>query len=114
MEISRTFWLPDITDWWRKQEETHSKYADICNLARDIFSIVSQDVGVETSFSHRQDVIGWTQSKTTGGTLHEEVVLRHFTRANNGLLAGDDTVGNANSHDNDMQIMRAAEEKKFH
>jgi len=25
MEISSTFWLPDITDWWRQQEETHSK-----------------------------------------------------------------------------------------
>jgi len=24
MEISSTFWLPDITDWWRQQEETHS------------------------------------------------------------------------------------------
>jgi len=23
MEISSTFWLPDITDWWRQQEETH-------------------------------------------------------------------------------------------
>jgi len=25
MEISSTFWLPDITDSWRQQEETHSK-----------------------------------------------------------------------------------------
>jgi hypothetical protein len=23
MEISSTFWLPDITDWWWQQEETH-------------------------------------------------------------------------------------------
>jgi len=23
MEISSTFWIPDITDWWRQQEETH-------------------------------------------------------------------------------------------
>jgi len=23
MEISSTFWLPDITDWWRQLEETH-------------------------------------------------------------------------------------------
>jgi hypothetical protein len=25
IEISSTFWIPDITDWWRQQEETHSK-----------------------------------------------------------------------------------------
>jgi len=23
MEISSTFWMPDITDWWSHQEETH-------------------------------------------------------------------------------------------
>jgi len=23
MEISSTFWIPDITDWWRQQEETY-------------------------------------------------------------------------------------------
>jgi hypothetical protein len=23
MEISSTFWIPDITDWWRQQEKTH-------------------------------------------------------------------------------------------
>jgi hypothetical protein len=23
MEISSTFWIPDITDWWRRQEKTH-------------------------------------------------------------------------------------------
>jgi len=51
MEISSTFWMPDITDWWRQQEETHSKYADLSNVARDIFSIIPHCVGVEVSFS---------------------------------------------------------------
>jgi len=37
MEISSTFWIPDITDWWRQQEEMHSKYADLSNVACDIF-----------------------------------------------------------------------------
>jgi len=37
MEISSTVWLPDITDWWRQQEETHSQYADLSNVALDIF-----------------------------------------------------------------------------
>jgi hypothetical protein len=51
MEISSTFWIPDITDWWRQQEETHSKYADLTNVARDIFSIIPHGVGMEASFS---------------------------------------------------------------
>jgi len=50
IEISNTFWLPDITDWWSQQEETHSKYADLSNEARDIFSIIPHGVVVEASF----------------------------------------------------------------
>jgi len=78
LEISSTFWLPDITDWWQQQEETHSMYADLSNVARDIFSIIPHGVGVEASFSLGRDVIGWRQSKTTGGTLCEQVVVRKF------------------------------------
>jgi hypothetical protein len=37
MEISSTFRIPDITDGWRQQEETHSKYAHLSNVERDIF-----------------------------------------------------------------------------
>jgi len=51
MEISSTFWIPDIAEWWRQQEETHSMSADLSNVARDIFSIISHGVGVEASFS---------------------------------------------------------------
>jgi len=51
MEFSWTFWIPDITDWWRQQEETHSKYANLSNVARNIFSIILQGVGVEASCS---------------------------------------------------------------
>jgi hypothetical protein len=78
MEISSTFWLPDITDWWQQQEEMHSKYADLPNLSRDIFSIIRHGVGVEVSCSLGQDWTGWRQSKTTGETLHENVVVRQF------------------------------------
>jgi len=114
MEISSTFWSPDITDWWRQQEETHSKYADLSNVARDIFSIIPHGVGVEASFSLGRDVIGWRQSKTTGETLREKVVVRQFARANNGLLAGDDPILDPSSSDNDMEMKREAEEKKLH
>jgi hypothetical protein len=58
MEISITFWIPDITDWWRQQAEMHSKYADLSNVAHDIFSIIPHGVGVEASFSLGRDVIG--------------------------------------------------------
>jgi hypothetical protein len=51
IEISCTFWLSDITDWWRQQEEMHSKYADLSNLAHHIFSIIPPGVGVEASLS---------------------------------------------------------------
>jgi hypothetical protein len=58
MEISSTFWLPDITDWWQQQEETHSKYADLSNVACYIFSFIPHGVGVEASFSLGREVTG--------------------------------------------------------
>jgi len=58
MEISSTFWILGITDWWRQQEETNSKYTDLSNVARNIFSIIPHGVGVEASFSLGPDVIG--------------------------------------------------------
>jgi hypothetical protein len=58
MEISSTFWIPDITDWWRQLEETHPKYANLSNVARNIFSIIPHGVVVEASFSLGRDVIG--------------------------------------------------------
>jgi hypothetical protein len=78
MEISSTLWIPDLTDWWRQQEETHSSYAALSNVARDIFSIIPHGVGVEGSFSLGRDVLGWRQSKTTGETLREKVIIRQF------------------------------------
>jgi len=75
MEIRSTFCLPDITDWWRQQEETHSKYADLSNVPHDIISIIPHGVGVEASFSLGRDVIRWRQLKTTGDTLRENVVV---------------------------------------
>jgi hypothetical protein len=51
METSNTFWLLDITDWWCQQEETQSKYADLSNVSRDIFSIIPHVFGLEASFS---------------------------------------------------------------
>jgi len=51
MAISSTFWIQDITDRWCEQEEMHSKYPDLSNVAHDIFSIIPHGVGMEASFS---------------------------------------------------------------
>jgi len=114
MEISSTFWVPDITDWWRQQEETHSKYADLSNVARDIFSIIPHGVGVEASFSLAWDVIGWRQSKTTGKTVRKKVVIRQFARANNGILAGTDPELDTTNTENNSDLKKEAKERKLH
>jgi len=114
MEISSTFRLPDISDWWRQQKETHSKYADLSNVPRDIFSIIPHCVRVEASFSFGRDVIGWRQSKTTGETLREKVIVRQFASANNGSLAGTDPELNTMNTVNDPEMKKEAEERKLH
>jgi len=58
MEICSTLWILDITNWWRQQEEMHSTYNNLSNVARDIFSIMPHVIGVEASFSPVQDDIG--------------------------------------------------------
>jgi hypothetical protein len=50
MEISSTYLLRDITDWWRQQEERHSNYADLSNVACTIFSFIPHGVRMEASF----------------------------------------------------------------
>jgi len=90
MEISSTFWLPDITDWWRQQEETHSKYDDCSNVACNIVHIIPCGVGVDASCTLGRDVIGWRESKTTGKTLCKKVIVRQFVQAYKGILAGTD------------------------
>jgi len=89
MQITSTFWILDITDWWRQQEETHSVYADLSNLACDIFYIIPHGVRVEASYSLAQYIIGCSQTKTTRETLRKQVVVMEFAQANNGIVAGD-------------------------
>jgi len=66
-------------------------YANLFNVARDIFSIIPHGVGVEASFSLGQGVIVGRQSKTTCEMLRENVIVRQFARANHGIMAGDCT-----------------------
>jgi len=111
MEISSTFWIPDITDWWQQQEHMNSKYADLANVARDISSIIPHGVGVESSFSLRGDDIGWRQSKTTRYTLCEKVVVRQFPQANNWILAGIETEPDTTNTGNDSEMEKKVEER---
>jgi len=114
MEISSTFWIPDITDWWRQQEEMHSKYTDLSNVARDIFCIIPHAVGVEASYFVGRDVIGWRQSKTTGVTLRKKVDVRQFAQANDGILAGTDLELDTANTENDSDMKKEVEERKLH
>jgi len=56
MEISSTFWITDIAECWQQHEETHSKYADLSNVAHDIVTIIPHGVRVEASSSFGQDL----------------------------------------------------------
>jgi len=114
LEIRSTFSIPDITDWWRPQEEMLSKYSDLCKVARDIFSLIPHGVGVEVSFSLGLDVIGWRQAEITGETLREKVVVRQFARANNRILAGSDPELDTLNAENDSEIKKEAEERTLH
>jgi len=114
MEISSTFWIPDITDWWRHMEETNSKYTDLSNVVRDILLIIPHGVGEEARFSLGRDVIGGRQSKTSGEMLRKKVVVRQFARANNGILAGNDSELDTMNTENDSEMKKEAEEKTLH
>jgi len=83
-------------------------------VARNIVSIINHGVGVEASFSVRQDVIWCRQSKSTGETLRKNVVVRKFAWANNRVPPGDDPVLDPTSTVNDMEMKREAEQKKLH
>jgi len=83
-------------------------------VARDIFSFIPHGVGVEASFSLGRDVNGWKQSKTTGETLREEVGIRKFAQANNGILASTDPELNTTNTENNSEMKKEAEERKLH
>jgi len=114
MESSSTFWLLDITDWWHQQEEKHPQYANLSIVAEDIFPIIPHGVGVEASISLGWDIIGWRQSKATGGMPWEIVAVRQFAWANNAILAGDYSPLDYTETKNNLQLKKEVEERTFH
>ena len=114
MGISSTFRLLDINDCWCPQEETNHMYADLSNVARDIFCVIPHGVGVGRLFSFGRDVIGWRQSKITGETLREKVVFRQIFQANTKILASTDRELDTTNAENDSEMKKAAEERTLH
>jgi len=111
MEISTTLWILDITDQWCQQEEMHPKVADFTNVAPNIFSIIPHCIGVQASLSLGRDVIRWRQSKTTGETLCEKVVLREFSQPNNGILAGDNPALDTTKTESHLELKSESEKR---
>jgi len=112
--ISSTFWLPDITESWCQQEETHSKYTDFSNVTCNIFSIIPDVVRVDDSSSLGRDIIGWRQSKTPSETLWEKVVVRQYAWSDSVIVAGDDPALDRSATDNELELKREAEERILH
>jgi hypothetical protein len=90
VEMSTPFWIPEITDWWHHQEDRHWRYADLSNVACNIFSIIRPGDGMDTHFSLGCVVIGWKPATATGETLRKNVIQRNCVWANHGILAGED------------------------
>jgi len=78
-----------------------------------MFSIIPHGVGVEASFSLGRDLLAGGQSKTTGETLCEKVIVRQFPPANHGILAGTDAELDTTNTENDSEVMNEAEERKL-
>jgi hypothetical protein len=96
--------LLDITEWWLQQDETHRKYFNLSNVARNIISLIPDGVGVEACYSFRCYVCGWRQSKSTGETLRNMVIVWQFTGANIRLLAGAEPELDPTSADNNLEM----------
>jgi len=114
MVISSTFWIPDITDWWWQHEEMHSKYADLSNIAHDIFSNKPHRVGLEASFSLARDVMCWRQSNPTATTHCETVIVRQFARTINGISACYDPAFDMTNTKHNTEMKSVVEDRTLH
>jgi hypothetical protein len=69
---------------------------------------------VEASCSLGRDGFGWRQSKTTGETLHEKVVVQQFPPANNWMLTGTAPEWDTMNTNNDLEMKKEVEEMILH
>jgi hypothetical protein len=89
MESRDIFYIFSITKSSCQQEEMHSSYANLSNVAHNIPSLIQHGIGVVASLSLGGDIVGWRYSKTTVEILQAEVVVRQSVQANHGRLAGN-------------------------
>jgi len=80
-------------------------------VAHNILSIIPPGVRVEASFSLGRDVISRRQSKSTGETFWERVVVTQFAQANNGIFAGNYTALDTTETENDLELHNEVEER---
>jgi len=113
MQISTTFRLTHIPDWWCQQEEMHFQFAVLTNEACDISSIIPHGVRVEASFFLRWDVISWRLSTTIGETLHKKVFVRQITPAQEWILAGTDQLSHTMNTENNSEMKTQAEQRNL-
>lgn len=83
-------------------------------MATGIVSILPHGIGVEARFSLGLALIGWRDSKTTGETLPEKVVIWQFAQAFNGSLAGDGAALDTADTINDLELKTSAEDRRLH
>jgi hypothetical protein len=91
----------------------HSKYANLSNVAHNVFSIIPHGVRVMASVSLGQDVLGWRQSKITGETLYENLNVRQFAQGNTGISAGTNAEVDTKNTEYNLEIKKETEERKL-
>jgi len=114
MEIRSSLWLPVITDLWHQQEEMHSKYSDLSNVAHDIFSIMPQVSRWRPVSPLHKMLLAVESLYTTGKMLRDKAIVRQLIRVDNGILAGDCAASDTGEIGNDLELKKEAEEGKLH
>jgi len=89
-------------------------YADRTNVTPDIFSTMPHVVRMEVSRSLGRDSISWRQSTITGKTLQEVFLIVQCARANRGILVGNYIALDTMQSENDLELQKKEEERKFH
>jgi len=111
--ISSTFCIPNITDWWHQQEDTHAKYANHPIVACFIFAIIPDGVGGDASLSNAWDYIRLRQSTTRGEILGEQVVIMKFAWVINRIFAGNDSALDMTNTENDSEMKNDLGERQL-
>jgi hypothetical protein len=86
---------------------------DLPNVPHNTFSVLLHHVRLEASLSVGEEFGGWRQSKTTGDTVCERVILWQYAGPIEWILAGNELALDTLNTENDLQMQREAEECNF-